>query len=246
MSKKSPYDVGCEEHRNSFAVTAERLGGNTVHRHAVANCTSCSATERVGMVSAIPPAIVLKKFRQKGWDFDHRGFPICPACQTAARAKRPALRVVASAAETAPTAPSAPPPPPAPQAPTPLAQAAPAAAPKPTQTKKETPTMDPAPQTLAPAAMRIVFGLLEEHFDTATGQYASGWSDRKVSETAKVAMVHVSRIRDDAFGPVRADPELQAIQAEQTRIGKAIEKLLDEHYAVAKRLETYAIKMGVK
>lgn len=115
----------------------------------------------------------------------------------------------------------------------------------PTQTV-QVPPIPVASPTLSPALMRRVFGMLEEHFDGVSGQYAAGWSDRKISETANVPMVHVSRIREEAFGPIKADPELQAIRAEQERISKAMEKLMDDHYAVGKRIEAYASKMGVK
>lgn len=101
-------------------------------------------------------------------------------------------------------------------------------------------------QSLPISLMRRIIGMLEERFDTTSGQYATGWSDQKIAEIAGVPRSVVTEVRDDGFGPIKADVEMQAMQAEQARIGKALEKLLDDHVAIGRRMETYAIKMGVK
>ena len=238
MSRLSPYETGLKENENSFKVESVNEGG-AWRRKAVARC-ECGTIEFVGMATGMAPDIIRKKFGQKGWSFNHRGFAVCPECST--RRSRPAL--VASNTKPAPIVHAAIVPPPAhtPIAP-PIATSAPII-----EAPKETKPMNtqPAAAMLSPASMRRVFNLLEEHFDAKLGYYAEGWNDRRVSEQTGVAMVHVTRIRDEAFGPIKADPELVAMQEKVALLEKAITAATDDLVALQKRIEIYAAKMGVK
>lgn len=238
MSRLSPYETGLKENEHSFKVESVNEGG-TWRRKAVARC-ECGATEYVGMATGMSPDIIRKKFGQKRWTFNHREMAVCPECSV--RRSRPVLAV--SNTKPAPIVHAAivPPPAPAPVAPA-IAKPAPII-----EAPKETKPMNTQPTAamLAPASMRRVFNLLEEHFDAKLGRYAEGWNDRRVSEQTGVPMVHVTRIRDEAFGPIKADPELVAMQEKTALLEKAITAATDDLVALQKRLEIYAAKMGVK
>lgn len=50
-------------------------------------------------------------------------------------------------------------------------------------------------------ALRLLFTLLEEHFDATTG-YEDGWDDASIAATCGVREGYVSRVRSAAFGVV--------------------------------------------
>jgi hypothetical protein len=61
---------------------------------------------------------------------------------------------------------------------------------------------------------RQMYGLLDEQFDEATGRYREGWSDERIAKDCGISANAVAKHRDAAYGPIRADPALEALQRE--------------------------------
>ena len=66
---------------------------------------------------------------------------------------------------------------------------------------------------------------LEPRFDDEKGRYLGGQSDRSIADSVGVPMIHVKAIREAAYGELRADPDLLAIQAEATELGRRLRDL---------------------
>lgn len=71
----------------------------------------------------------------------------------------------------------------------------------------------------------LIRNLLDKHFDDAVGTYLDGMCDATVAEKASVPRVVVERIREAAYGPIKVDPEIQAIRTELAAVKAAAEKL---------------------
>jgi hypothetical protein len=86
--------------------------------------------------------------------------------------------------------------------------------------------------------------LLEENFDDSLGEYLEGSDDQTVALAAKVPRVHVTTIREAAYGPIRVDPALAAARKEMAAVGSAIaahgarlEAFVREHTASLQELD---------
>ena len=66
---------------------------------------------------------------------------------------------------------------------------------------------------------------LDRHFDDEKGRYLGGQSDRSIAEAIGVPMIHVKAIREAAYGELRADPELLALQAEAAELSRRLRDL---------------------
>jgi len=71
----------------------------------------------------------------------------------------------------------------------------------------------------------LIRNLLDKHFDDAVGTYLDGMTDAMVAEKASVPRVVVERIREAAYGPIKVDPEIQAIRTELAALKAQAEKL---------------------
>jgi hypothetical protein len=146
--------------------------------------------------------IVLRKFRHMGWTQRQDGL-ICPTCSTRPAKPHDSPKLVQTAKQET--------------------VAMPSITPMPTRTSQpEQPMRQPTF-----LEVRSIMGLLEEHFDGAKGAYSNGWSDEKVSQEANVPRAIVAKIRDDAFGKIKSDPEIMAIRAEIDAVQDRMVKLSD-------------------
>lgn len=79
-----------------------------------------------------------------------------------------------------------------------------------------------------PAQMRRLYGLLEEHFDAAAGQYRNGYSDRRVASEAQVGLSAVVSVREEAYGKLKdtaldlAIAKITKLETEWTSLGEMI------------------------
>lgn len=103
-----------------------------------------------------------------------------------------------------------------------------------TQAPKETKMATAAPAATvashtpaAIAAQAKMFGLLQMHFNPDTGVYASGYSDQRIADECKLAVLLVSGVRREAFGDLKVPAEVEQLHAD---IG-ALESLLRESIA---------------
>ena len=55
---------------------------------------------------------------------------------------------------------------------------------------------------------------LDKHFDDSVGAYLDGMSDNRIAEKVGVPRIVVERIREAAYGPIRVDPEMQALRSQ--------------------------------
>lgn len=98
---------------------------------------------------------------------------------------------------------------------------------------KEDKPMQPAPVSsiavIPPARnptikeVLAVSELLDRFF--ADGVYLDGYSDERVSKEKDIPRAIVSRIRDEGFGPIKGDPELEAIKADLRAAVSLVEQL---------------------
>ena len=65
--------------------------------------------------------------------------------------------------------------------------------------------------------------LLETHFDEGKGYYAEGWNDQAIAEHVAVPRVHVERMRESAYGPIRVTAQQQALMKEMAVLEARIE-----------------------
>lgn len=63
-------------------------------------------------------------------------------------------------------------------------------------------------------AMRKVFALLEDNFDTVKGVYLHGYSDERIAKETQISVDGVKKYRVDGFGKLKAPTELEALKIE--------------------------------
>lgn len=171
-------------------------------------CDLCGATDTHGLSTlTMPPAAIAKWFRNRGWDVPANGKrATCPGC----RKPTPGLTIVPDA----PPEPEAPPPPESPPLPP---------APPPTEPEEHDHPMhdagqspeSPDPATAPPSArafqqQRLLFQLLEAHFDVTGHCYTEGYSDDRCATETGLALSFVRQTRENAFGPL-VDPGLRRL-----------------------------------
>lgn len=70
---------------------------------------------------------------------------------------------------------------------------------------------------------------LEAYFESKAGHFTHGYSDEKIAQELKLPRVFVEEIREVGFGPIRSDPELDALKAAiaaaQKQVTEATEKV---------------------
>lgn len=86
----------------------------------------------------------------------------------------------------------------------------------------------------------LIRNLLDKHFDDAVGTFLDGMSDAAIAEKAAVPRVVVERIREAAYGPIKVDPEIQAIRTELAAVKAAAEKLAATVADLSARLDRKA------
>lgn len=81
---------------------------------------------------------------------------------------------------------------------------------------------------LAQADRQRIKTALDKHFDDGAGQYLDGKSDQIIADSLGVPRIHVERIREAAYGPIRVTPQMLSLKAEieahGNRITEAIKK----------------------
>jgi hypothetical protein len=71
-----------------------------------------------------------------------------------------------------------------------------------------------ATREATPQQRTTIRNYLDKHFDDAAGAHLDGMSDQKIADAVNIPRVIVERMRDAAYGPIKVDPEVQAIRAE--------------------------------
>lgn len=103
--------------------------------------------------------------------------------------------------------------------------------------------MKPQPVTPKPATVREatpeekrrVREKLDGYFDEAKGMYLDGYSDQRVGKELDLPWAMVAKLREAAYGPIRADPEIEGIKAGIATLTAEAAKLATRLEAVEKR-----------
>lgn len=77
--------------------------------------------------------------------------------------------------------------------------------------------------------------LLDKHFDDAKGRYLDGYTDQRVGAEVDVPWAAVTAIREAAYGPLRVDPEVDALQRAVAAIEADLAKVKERLAALVKR-----------
>ena len=109
-------------------------------------------------------------------------------------------------------------------------------------TAKVIPMADPKVREATPQERVKIRAILDKYFDDAAGCWLDSYSDQKAGEEIGVPWALVTRIREAAYGPIRVDPEVAALRAEMTQIGRELAALVEKHSAAQKRLDAMAAK----
>ena len=82
--------------------------------------------------------------------------------------------------------------------------------------------------------------LLDKHFDDAKGFFLDGYSDQRIGAEVNVPWATVQKIREAAYGPIKGDPELEAIKAAVGTMERDLATIKDRVAAVEKRFRSAA------
>lgn len=209
-----------------------------------------------------PAEQLAKWFRRKGWAVSLAGGMQvrCPACQRPARARREIvvertvdIPLLASTSMVPPGAEYVSkqkyrlsgPAPAAAETPPPVS---PIAGQPPARPEQEDAVEGDAkvvelgkePRELTPKEQRAVYAELEAHFDESAGLYRGGESDDAIADRLGVPRACVARLREVAFGPLKQDPEVAALQAAIAAAGAelgAMRNMLEEASRQYRELE---------
>lgn len=87
----------------------------------------------------------------------------------------------------------------------------------------------PAPMP-SPKLLRQVFAMLEDRFNPETGAFQDGWSDARIACETGASPIFVTKTREDAFGVLRADPDVAALR-------RSIDDLLSQLSALSAKVD---------
>lgn len=73
--------------------------------------------------------------------------------------------------------------------------------------------------------MRDIFEALEMYWSSEKGQYTGGYSDEKIGAEMGLPSVVIAKVRKEAFGDFKFDPEIEALMAE----AKVLSEKIDGH-----------------
>lgn len=113
-----------------------------------------------------------------------------------------------------------------------------------TMTKPEAPIAQaprPVPREPTGDERFRIRGLLDSHFDDKVGAYLGDWSDQRIGTELNLPWAIVAKIREAAYGPIRVDPEMAKLTAEQAGL-KA--RLTQAQEAVAARQKADTEMLG--
>lgn len=168
-------------------------------------CKCCSNREAISLRKHLPPEVIAKKFGTMGWDVN-RTNGTCPACKIAEKqAPKQAPKQEAEMVIVAPKKPV-----------------------EPVQAK----TVSLAEPTMR--QMRDIFEALEMYWSSDNGHYTGGYSDEKIGLEMGLPSAVIAKVRKEAFGDFKLDPEIEALIA----YGKEISEKVDAQVRSARFLTT--------
>lgn len=170
----------------SFEESTEKYGTQW-RRVATIRCRHCGEHDTISLkmgASLLPPAAIEKKFTQKGWAVgSNENWDTCPNCVNKYTAK-PALTIV-------------------PKEPTPVVEEV-------TPMKPEPKLVVTEPRAMQRDDRRIIFEKLNGVYLDEKRGYDPEWSDHRVATDLGVPRIWVEQVREEMFGPVATNPNIEA------------------------------------
>lgn len=170
-------------HKNQpFVELSEQIAGAWV-KMAEVSCCRCGALESIKITRSgvlLAPPYIIKRFTELGWSIGrNQKQNVCGKCQFARKPSQPALTIVQD-----------------------------------TKHEDDMGKVEPLIKPDAPRAMgredrRIVFEKLNEVYLDEKRGYDSGWSDQKVATDLGVPRSWVENVREEMFGSVSSNPEME-------------------------------------
>jgi len=71
--------------------------------------------------------------------------------------------------------------------------------------------------------MRDIFEALEMYWHSPSGQYTGGYSDEKIGLEMGLPSAVIAKVRREAFGDFKLDPEIEALMAEAKAVGEKVD-----------------------
>jgi hypothetical protein len=109
------------------------------------------------------------------------------------------------------------------------------------------------PREMSRADRRVIFAKLEEVYVDEVSGYRPGWTDQRVADDLGTPVAWVRVVRDENFGPIASNPEIDKLMAEARTFRTEATKLLEEgtsletafhkHAADLKRLAIFGESM---
>ena len=202
----------------SFEEVTEKHGDHW-RRVAVIRCRHCGEHENLNLkmgASLLPPAAIEKKFTQKGWDVgSNENWDTCPDCVQKA-ASKPSLKIVHQQNEL------------------PAKEVE-------VKTEPKLVVNADAPRVMQRDDRRIIFEKLNGVYLDEKRGYDPEWSDHKVATDLGVPRARVEQVREEMFGPVNTNADIEAFRkgVEELRVFKdglksveAVRKQIEEIRAI--------------
>lgn len=197
----------------TFIETTEKRGTQWC-RVAIVTCRECSVNESLNIRAAkalLPPVAIAKKFHQRGWEIGaNEHWDVCPACVE----KR---KIVHKKPDL-----------------------------KIVETIKETEKMKPdltvvaeAPRAMSREDRRIIFENLNGVYLDEKRGYEAGWSDHKVAYDLGVPRAWVEQVREEMFGPVNTNSDMEEFKKGVAELG-AIKAKIDSVVAKVEEFKRLA------
>ncbi len=180
----------------------------------------CSTQEEISIRAGHNPEAVAKEFRRRGWkaDVQTASKARCPACVTAKAPHDPDELLRQHQARQE-------------------------------QQEETMATIAPPSKTaLTVDDKRRIRHLLDANFDDAQGAYLAGYSDQRIGAELGLPWALVSEYRDQTYGPIKIDPDVQAAKEMLIQIDQAIQTLrrdVDAMVAVIRKdMETASARIA--
>lgn len=106
--------------------------------------------------------------------------------------------------------------------------------PKKPETQVKTPPM--AEPTMR--QMRDIFEALEMYWSSEKGQYTGGYSDEKIGLEMSLPAAVIAKVRKEAFGDFKLNPEVEALMAEAKAIGEKVDAQVRSARSLTAQVET--------
>lgn len=76
-----------------------------------------------------------------------------------------------------------------------------------------------------PAQKRRIREMLDGQFDEERGCWLDGFSDQSVAEKLDLPRLLVTQVREAAYGPIRSDPEVEAMRSDMAALKREAEQV---------------------